>query len=990
MKPRSAMACAAVALVAAVCCVSLARAAVIGIDFGSEFIKVAIVKPGKPFHIVVDETAKRKVPAMVAFDGDDRMIGTAAQGVAVRRAQQMYAFMHTLLGKTIDSPAVDNLRKLHYPYEFVAVDGRTAAGAAEGEDGAAAAASAALVGVKHSADQTFQPEDLIAMNFQQIKKIAEIDAESPVKDCVITVPAYFSQLERQAVIDSAELAGLNVLALVHENTAAAIQYGIDRTYTDADVSGVNTDGTPYSHHVLLYNMGTTATKVSVVSYTAYNQTVTKKQSKTVGQMEIKAVAHDDLLGGRDFDGRLVDFFASEFTAQIRKKGDNTDVYKNARVMAKFREAANKAKTVLSANPETQVAIAGVVNDHDFKMLLSRDKFLALSQDLIERSTIPVAKALEESGIPAAKLAKVILIGGGVRIPAIQSALKTLLNRDILDQNLNGDEAMAMGAAFMAANMSTAFRVRPFGMTDATPFPVGVRLSNLPAPAGGEPLSEEDRTFSKRATLFSRNNKLEKRKTVAFSHRHDIAVQMAYDSAAKYLPAAVSAQIATFNVTGISAIGKGDSAQDKALAELIAAGQKPRVALKFVLDASGMVDLVRAEATLDDQIKVPVEPKASAPAKPADDKVNATATATADGEKKAEGDAAAEKKEDAPAAAAAEKTPEELAAEKEAQEKADKEAGIIVEKDADGNEKRYTLKKKTHRFVLTITKGTAPGAQQPLNRQQKSAVTALLNKLTRVDERKAEIAAAKNAVESFIYGVRGRLYDESDVVYSVSNEEQREKAIAELSAAEDWLQSTPANEPVESFTAKLEELKKASAAMFFRADEVKDRALAINSSNTIANYTRHLIVKLEKSMPWVTADERTELSDLVDGVEKWLAGKTADQAALQPYDTPAFTSEQLLDKLRPIAKLGQSLLKKKKPAEKKPPKPAADAAAAADGAAADNSTTPVLNATADATAAEGEAPATDKPADAAATDAPAGDAPAGDAPAGDAPHVHTEL
>ncbi len=135
------------------------------------------------------------------------------------------------------------------------------------------------------------------------------------------MPPFFTQIERQALIDAAELAGLNVLSLVNENTAAAVQYGFDRTYTVDDVNAGDN-----GHMVLIYNMGTTSTKVSLVGYGAYNQTVTKKEKKIVGQMDVKAVAFDEQLGGRDFDGRLVDFFATEFTNQIRKKGDKSNIY----------------------------------------------------------------------------------------------------------------------------------------------------------------------------------------------------------------------------------------------------------------------------------------------------------------------------------------------------------------------------------------------------------------------------------------------------------------------------------------------------------------------------------------------------------------------------------------------------------------------------------------------------------------------------------------
>ncbi len=309
------------------------------------------MKPGKPFHIVIDETAKRKVPSMVAFDGDDRMVGSAAQGVAVRRAQQMYAFMHTLLGKRLDSPSVEALRKLHYPYEFVGVDSRLAPGQSD---------AVPLVGLKHDAERVFEPEALVAMSFQHIKKISEVDADGPVKDCVITVCTRFLppanmqasngwsgvvwcgggagpallhaggasgadrcgrtrrtqrsvarqrkhrwcvraprplhpsihplplsiDLSIQTKLDlSVRSTRLTPFHPPFATSAAAVQYGIDRTYTADDVLDGEADADPTKgHNVLLYNMGSSSTKVTLVRYSAYNQTVTKKTSKLVGTL----------------------------------------------------------------------------------------------------------------------------------------------------------------------------------------------------------------------------------------------------------------------------------------------------------------------------------------------------------------------------------------------------------------------------------------------------------------------------------------------------------------------------------------------------------------------------------------------------------------------------------------------------------------------------------------------------------------------------------
>jgi hypoxia up-regulated 1 len=311
------------------------------------------------------------------------------------------------------------------------------------------------------------PEELVAMSFQHIKEICEVDAGMPVTDAVITVPEFWTQKERQALLDAAEIAGISVLSLVNENTAAAIQYGIDRKPVANE-----------THRAIFYNMGSTSTKVSLAEFTSYPER--GKKNKTVGQFEMLSVAYDETLGGQAFEVRIMDHLVTEANKMFHAKGNKQmDVRTNQRAMAKLRVAAVKAKAVLSANKDTPIFVSSLANDIDFKTMLSRDKFIELSGDLIDRAVAPLKRVLDDKNFTPADIDAILIIGGGVRIPAIQSALKEFIKRD-LGQGLDGDESMALGAVFRAANLSTQFQVRKFGMIDVTPFPVGVRLANLPS------------------------------------------------------------------------------------------------------------------------------------------------------------------------------------------------------------------------------------------------------------------------------------------------------------------------------------------------------------------------------------------------------------------------------------------------------------------------------------------------------------------------------
>jgi len=193
-----------------VACIQIAEASVLGIDLSAEFLKVAAVKSGNPFHIVIDEQAKRKIPVAVAFDDGERHFGNNAVGFAIRKPYDTFLWAHRLLGQTTDSPRLKELQGI-YPYEYTSIPGRGNA-----------------VGIKTKDGVIFSPEELVAMSLQHVRKIAKDDGNGDVKDAVITIPAWFSQKERQAVLDAAELAGLSVMALINDNAATAITYGIDR------------------------------------------------------------------------------------------------------------------------------------------------------------------------------------------------------------------------------------------------------------------------------------------------------------------------------------------------------------------------------------------------------------------------------------------------------------------------------------------------------------------------------------------------------------------------------------------------------------------------------------------------------------------------------------------------------------------------------------------------------------------------------------------
>ena len=293
------------------------------------------------------------------------------------------------------------------------------------------------------------------------------------RDCVLTVPSFFTQHERRALLDASALADLNVLALIDENTAAALHFGIDRIDAEPQI-------------VVFYNMGASALQVSVVRYFSYEKKDSKFSSKgkQVGAFEVLSKAWDSTLGGSAFDSRLVDHMADGFNEAWNKKrgdGETKDVRVNARAMAKLRVQATKIKQVLSANNDMPVYIDALYDDTPYSAHINRAKFEEIIHDLLLRAGRPIKDALDTAGLTLEDVNMIELIGGGMRVPRVQEEIKKVLGGDkglTLGMHINSDESMALGAAFHGANVSTAFRVRHVGMADVNPFPISITLNDM--------------------------------------------------------------------------------------------------------------------------------------------------------------------------------------------------------------------------------------------------------------------------------------------------------------------------------------------------------------------------------------------------------------------------------------------------------------------------------------------------------------------------------
>ena len=391
---------------------------VIGIDLGTTNSVVAVMEGGQA-TVIANEEGGRTTPSVVAFTEDgERPVGAVAKRQAITNPERTIYSIKRFMGR----------RKSEVPEEIRLVP----YGVSEGSEGTV---------VIQVGDKTYGPPEISAMILQKLKRSAESYLGQSVDAAVITVPAYFNDAQRQATKDAGAIAGLEVKRIINEPTAAALAYGLDKKGDEK---------------IAVFDFGGGTFDISILE---------------VGEnvVEVKATNGDTHLGGDNLDQRVIDYLVAEF-----KKDQGIDLSKDTMAMQRLREAAEKAKVELSTSPQTDVNLPFITADQagpkHLNLKLTRAKFEQLVEDLVERTLEPCRKALADSGISAAEIDEVVLVGGSTRIPLVQQKVKELFGKE-LHKGVNPDEVVAVGAAIQAGVLSG--EVKDVLLLDVTPLSLGI-------------------------------------------------------------------------------------------------------------------------------------------------------------------------------------------------------------------------------------------------------------------------------------------------------------------------------------------------------------------------------------------------------------------------------------------------------------------------------------------------------------------------------------
>jgi len=780
----------------------MAAMSVIGIDFGNESCYIAVAKAGG-IETIANDYSLRATPSCIAFCGKNRILGVAAKNQQVTNMKNTVFGLKRLIGRKYNDPHVQKEIRL-LPFNIL-----------EQPNG--------NIGIKVqylNEEHIFTPEQCLAMLFTKLKDIASNALQTPINDCVISVPSYFTNNERKALLDAASICGLNVLRLFNETTATALSYGIYKQ----DLP--NPEDKP--RNVVFVDCGHSTLQVSVV---AFNK----------GKLKMISVASDANLGGRDIDLILADHFCKEFQTKYR-----IDPKNNARAFVRLLAEVEKLKKQMSANSTTlPLNIECFMDDKDVHGDMKRADMESLCAHLFQRVEETLVRCLQKSGLPLEEIHSVEIVGGSSRIPAIKQLIEKVFKRTA-STTLNQDEAVSRGCALQCAILSPAVRVRDFSVTDVQDYPISVSWdASSDGDAGGD------------VVAFPTNHAIPFSKMLTFYRQEPFSIKATYAGDIPY----PDRNIGTWIIKDVKPSAEGKAQKVKV---------KVRINLHGIMTISSasLIESKDEPMELDNGNGVQqTESEQSTDAQTGDQKSDANA---------------------APNAA-----PEE------------------------GSDDKKEKKKKSVKSVdLPIEALTSGFSQVELNQYTEQEF-----KMIAADRQEKERADARNALEEYVYELRGKLQSDDELAPFVL-EADRNELVKNLDDMENWLYEEGEDCNRQQYQDRLQQLKTHGEPIQMRRVEFELRSAVFEDFQRCLQQGMKAVEQIRANNPkyaHLTDEDVKKVEQCVGNTYQWLEQARQKLATTPKHINPPVTIAEIRNEKNSYENTVSPILNKPPPKAPSPPK-----------------------------------------------------------------------
>lgn len=837
---------------------------------------------------------------MVSFAGAERHAGEAAANFASQNFRNTVGALPLLLGLDATAPmAVAEAARTDATIVPHSVTGRTAVKVSYGAP---------------PVDTELSVEALTAMFLGKLMSFASTEYGSAVKDCVVSVPGFWTQAQRHALLDAAAIAGINVMRLMHEHAALALAYGMFRASALPDEKPAK---------VLFVDVGDAST-------TAFTATFTK------GRADITSTAFDPTLGGRTIDDLLVEHFAADFKTRFR-----VDALSRPRPRLRLRKDVEKLKRVLSANAEGRLNIECLMDDVDVSAAMSRKDLEALIAPIVDRTTQVVRQALNKT--PAADLLAVELVGGGVRVPAIKAAIRAALDgADVpLQTTLNADEAVSRGCALMAADLMPGLQRRPFTLNDVLPCG-GARLipsygSDADAAAASAVRAS---AVAAEAQPLGRVNRVELPylggaidTTLEYRKPEALPVGVLSGDKIAFAKVRVEAPVEAVVIDNKTAAPFADG---KSATEF-----KPQVDVNVRINDNGIISVYSARLKKLVTAEVPAPVPADKPADGNGDVANgdvAAAAAPATGDAMTDDD----KSTGLAASAAAAASRAASAVSSAASAAAAAVSGSKAEPSATAAAPKVPMKTVSQvAWENLLLTPVPPLCQGGMGSAAISAAADVEASMVATDVYQRELGEARNALEAYVYDMRVRVDAGGDLA-PFGTQKAREALMTDLNAAEEWIYSEEGEEANKSaFVARRDALVSATSGMLSRKKEADNRLP--NAVKLRAMAARFRAAAGGPDLDHVGDDEKDKVVREADDAERWLEERLAQQATTATDVDPVVTCEDIRRRGMTMSNFCTPVVTRPKPPPPPPPAPARKEEAPKAEGAPDAAATPAADA-----------------------------------------------